>query len=79
MPQIETIFDHNITKKEMLDIFGLEITKEEYLRLRDADTMYADLFKLYKLRRDLARAKSFLLKIKDPAYRHHFDAPDVLG
>jgi hypothetical protein len=72
---METIFDHQITKKEveLLNSFQpsrVIKSKDVYLQNKELDRINADLYRLYTLRGDLSKADFFLRKIKDPTYKY---------
>lgn len=63
---METIFDHNITEKEMEFITGYsDTTKEEYLSYRKKDGYIIDLYYLYRYRKDATKAVSYYNMIPD--------------
>lgn len=69
---METIFDHNITKKEIKRIFaGYLYTKEEYLEdFGDNEiSCLADIFRLYILRDDKEKWIEYLSKIPDSDWK----------
>jgi hypothetical protein len=78
---IETIYDHGLTEEERLQWFGDEYfyppSKEEYLqrlkRYKNPKTIlnqiWDDLFTLYFMRGDWAKAKEYLTKIDDKKLR----------
>ena len=66
---METIFEHDVTKLEIIKITSCGPhkdfrTKEAYAKLTDIDTIYMDLYKLYTLRDQVEKAESFLKKVK---------------
>ncbi|MDR0755021.1 MAG: hypothetical protein LBF04_06500 [Prevotellaceae bacterium] len=86
MEHIETIFDHNITEKELDDFFSDPEdpyrTREGYLmNMLDGkpayDTIKWDLSALYSNRRDMKKAYKYAEQIKDPQYRQ--DRLNLLG
>jgi len=78
---IETIYDHGLTEEERLQWFGggsfYPKSKEEYLqrlkRYEDPksilNSIWHDLFILYFMRGDWAKAKEYLMKIDDKRLR----------
>jgi uncharacterized protein HemY len=75
---IETVYDHNLTDEER-EKLGFSLTEEEYRRFTSEDTALADLFRLYFHRGDWAKAKEYLKKIKDEAYKHDIFLIYALG
>lgn len=86
---METIFEHNISEKELYGITGFEdITKESYLKIKqnisndNADMQikcYVDLYYLYYQRGDKYKANEFAKKIPESDWKwftmlnHDFD------
>ncbi len=78
---METIFDHNVTEKELRDIFDLDVkTKEEYLSListniegfiepYDQDDCYVTIALLYNKRGDKKKADEYIEKIEDKMFK----------
>ena len=66
---METIFDHNITKEELDELFGpLDWTKE-FFEAHSQEDNYIDLYRLFRFRGDLITAQKYLNKIKDKDYK----------
>jgi hypothetical protein len=68
---LETIFEHDVTKLEIEKITSCGPhkdfrTKEVYAKVTDIDTIYTDLYKLYTLRDQVEKAEGFLKKVKEP-------------
>lgn len=65
---METIFDHDITEKEIEIVTGFpDTTREEYIKYRKTqDDCYEDLCLLYKFRKDKMKVKEYQSKIKCP-------------
>jgi hypothetical protein len=61
MKKVETVFDHNITKKEWDGICGID--KDEYLRFAGESTANLDLAKLYYRRGDKEKATYYADKL----------------
>jgi hypothetical protein len=70
---IETIYDHNVMDDELTALFGdpdERLSKEDYIDMRDdLNSACADLYKLYKLRKNADTAQRFLNYISDATYR----------
>ena len=63
---IETIFDHNVTKKEVVALLGLPLTKQQYLEWGyDQDDHNACIYRLYSMRGDEKTAKLYFDKLPD--------------
>ena len=63
---METIFDHNVTEKEIEFITGYpKTTREAYLGYRKKEGYLIDLYYLYRYRKDLQTAKKYYDKIPD--------------
>jgi hypothetical protein len=86
MEKVETIFDHNITEKELDEFFSDPEdpwrTKEGYLRdmLDDEpayDTIKWHISRLYFDRKDIKKAYKYANKIIDQQYRQ--DKLNLLG
>ncbi len=72
---METIFEHNVTKKELellrsFNPFGKISNRESYLKEEDEDKSLADLYRLYVLRGDDFKAEEFLKRIGDDRYKY---------
>ncbi len=72
---METIFDYHVTgiEIEVLNSFipsRVIRNKELYLSKVDTDKSNADLYHLFLLRGEDAKAENFLKKIKDPKYKY---------
>jgi hypothetical protein len=67
---IETIYDHNVTDAEILVMTdGYPETKDEYFYALSQDSAYADLYRLYIIRNDPAKADYFVAQITEKAFR----------
>jgi hypothetical protein len=67
--KLETIFDHHVTKEELIDLFEEEESFDDYCFSLGQNSAYAHLYFLYHLRNDEKTAVSFLNKISDVSYR----------
>ncbi len=72
---METIFEHNVTKKELELLKGFNpvgkiSSRESYLDEKNADRSLADLYRLYVLRGDNYKAEEFLNRIHDMRYKY---------
>ena len=75
---METIFDHDPSSSELIELLGEAIPKAEYLRFAgDADTENGRIYRLFTLRGDDATAAEFLARIDDPLYRYNVALVDV--
>ena len=59
---METIFDHNITKEEYINISGCQ-DKEFYLKYLDQESAYCHIAMLYHHRKNYAMYKKYLDKL----------------
>lgn len=66
---METIFDHNITKDEMLALYCFDYDKSDYLKESNQYQCYKDIYRLYCMRRDTKTAKKYLDLIPDSDYK----------
>lgn len=57
---METILDHNITDEEWKDLFGVKMSRSEYLDGLDQRKAYEHLFYLYRSRGNKKMAKRYL-------------------
>ena len=64
---METIFDHNVTDEEMINLFGSIYSKEEYLSdVGDSkNSVYVDLAYLFYERGLVNKAKAYIRKVSD--------------
>ena len=72
---METIFEHNVTKKELellrsFNPIGRISNRESYLKEENEDKSLADLYRLYVLRGDNFKAEEFLNRIRDDHYKY---------
>ena len=72
---METIFEHNVTKKELelLKAYypvGRISSRESYIQEKNEDSSLADLYRLYVLRGDNIKAEEFLNRISDNSYKY---------
>jgi hypothetical protein len=72
---VETIFEHNVTKKELellkgFNPIGRISNRESYLKEKNEDRSLADLYRLYVLRGDPFKAEEFLVRINDKRYKY---------
>jgi hypothetical protein len=74
---METIFDHAITKEELTLLFGAPPDEERYRTILESETANADLYRLYSVRGDVRKAKTYLNRIKDPLYRFETSYCDI--
>lgn len=68
---METIFEHNLTEQEMIDIFGTtSVTKDMILGLGMTQTQhYAKIYRLYWNRGDREKAIEYAKKIPDSIWK----------
>ncbi|MBR6284762.1 MAG: hypothetical protein IKR25_10790 [Muribaculaceae bacterium] len=68
---METIFEHNITKDELLNVTGSSRwTREKILELSDSQIdHYTMIYRLYRYRGDYAKAKEYADKIPDTVHK----------
>lgn len=60
---METIYNHNPTDYELRQIFGIALSRDEYMLLSlDPNTIADHLFYLFVLRGDTERAEGYLLQ-----------------
>jgi hypothetical protein len=72
---VETIFEHNVTKKELellrsFNPIGRISSREIYLKEKNQDKSLADLYRLYVLRGENSKAEEFLTQIHDESYKY---------
>lgn len=72
---METIFEHNVTKKELellkgFNPIGRISSRESYLKEKSQDKSFADLYRLYVLRGDEMKAEEFLNRMNDTNYKY---------
>jgi hypothetical protein len=72
---VETIFEHNVTKKELellkgFNPIGRISSRESYLKEKSQDKSFADLYRLYVLRGDEMKAEEFLNRMNDTNYKY---------
>jgi len=61
----ETIFNHNLTEKELRRLTGRIMDKEDYINSFSQDTIYHDIYRLYFMRGDKKTAKKYYLMISE--------------
>ena len=66
---METILDHNITDEEWEDLFGIKMSRSEYLDELDQRKAYDHLFYLYQSRGDKIMAKKYLDKTPNDKHK----------
>lgn len=67
---MESVFDHNVTKEELEDIFGSsDITWEDLKDWISQVDCYADLYRLYLLRKNREMATKYLSMIPDSEWK----------
>ena len=76
---METIFEHNVTKKELELLKGFNpvgkiFSREFYLKEKNEDSSLSDLYRLYLLRGDNLKAEEFLDRIHDSSYKYILSA-----
>ena len=64
---METVFGHGITDKEVIQIFGFELSKEEYIVFTDDQLAIVHLGYLYNRRKDKKKVKDFIFKLSKSA------------
>ena len=75
---METIYDHGVTEQELTVLFGPEDereSQEEYFEFLSSDSASADLYLLYKHRRQFSRARYYLNRIVNESYRRTIGMP----
>jgi len=78
--QIETFWDHSPTEEELSDLLFGHWTREEYMHsVRSQDSEYGMIFRLFMMRGDARKAKSYLAKIQDQTMRNEFEFSDILS
>ncbi len=65
-----SIYNHNITTEEMIRLRKMIpgrniLDKDQYEQSTSDDLLYADLFRLYSIRKEMRTAKEYFEKIKD--------------
>ena len=66
---METIFDHNVTDEELKNLFGMTMTKKEYLDGLEQRKAYDHLFYLHQSRGDKKKAKKYLDKTPNDIHK----------
>jgi hypothetical protein len=67
---MDTIFEHNVTKLEIEMLTscsphkGMK-NKENYVKYSDVDTINADLYRLFTIRNEAEIAESYIKKVKE--------------
>ena len=70
MNKMETVFDHNITEKEMLKIFGFNESKNEFLESKQTQRWhYVTIYNLYSIRGNIVMAKKYLDMIPNDVHK----------
>lgn len=68
--KIETIFDHNVTEEEIIELFGISgFTEEDFLG-DSQERNYAHLYRLYLIRKDNQMSNKFFNLIPDSDYKY---------
>jgi len=62
---METIFDHSVTDDEFRNLFPNYRTKTDYLLYTSTFTRFIDIYRLYELRGENEKARSYLQKTRD--------------
>lgn len=66
---MENIFDFNPTSQELEDLFGAEISKDDYLKNRSKDDeRLGDIYSLLVYRDEIEQADKFWAQIADKNY-----------
>lgn len=68
---METIFDHNVTEEEKIQIIG-NISKDLYFSFVGADSAIQDIAYLYYIRKDIRNMKKYANKIINIDLRNSF-------
>jgi hypothetical protein len=74
----QTVFDFSITEEERVAIFGYDIAEAEYKEFLSHDSRYADLWKLFRRRNDMARADEYKAKITSETRRSRLGYTDLI-
>ena len=61
---METIFDHNPTKQELIEFIGT-VDKEEYMNFASQNSAYMEIAFLYYYRGEKRKAKKYIKKINN--------------
>lgn len=69
MSKIETIFDHNVTKEELITMLGYSDYTPELFKEFSQEDNYVHIFYLYLLRKDEANSKKYLGYIPDSDFK----------
>jgi hypothetical protein len=74
----ETVFDANITKDEILELFGFELSREEYMQTMRRDSALGDLWVLFRMRGEVQKAEEYKNLITDKAYKTRLGYTDLV-
>jgi hypothetical protein len=78
-PFQETIFEHNLTTEEHTKLFShTDMSAERYVRLFNQDMAYIHLYRLYKLRQDMEKARCYLALVQDEALAEEASYYDIV-
>ena len=67
---METIFDHNVTEDEVINIVGVPTSPKQYKRIISQSKAYEDIYYLYTERGNEQKAQEYLDKL--PNDKHKF-------
>lgn len=62
---METIFDHNVTKEELVQLLGYVPNKDEYIKGKSQESHYKTLCRLCLMRGDRQKAKKYFDELPD--------------
>jgi hypothetical protein len=74
----ETVFDFNMTPEEIIEMFGYAMSEAEYKEFLSEDSRYADLYLLFRDRKDTERAQYYKSLIKSKSFRESLDYTDII-
>ena len=66
---METIFDHNVTEDEVLNIVGIAISKERYIGIVSKEKAIEDIYYLYLERNNHKEANKYLDMLPDDKHK----------
>ena len=69
MGKIETIFDHNVTKEELITLLGSDDFTSEFCEKYSQEDNYIHIFYLYLMRKDETNCQKYLNLIPDSDYK----------
>lgn len=66
---METIFDHNVTKQEIKDLFGFYKDKNFIVSFFNQQEHYENIYRLYCIREDMKTANKYARKLPNTIHK----------